>query len=401
MDTELIPSRVERRRRARRRLRVKQLVALAIVGLLAPVLYSYTATMLEPSSLPLGIRSVEWVRAHGGAWFVNDVERFYYSWRAPKKGGPTLTALPSIGHPAMAPEGLVRPSPSSPASSAGTYRPQPIAPVLAPALPGEGAWQAVGPKVAGAPPVLVTTFRSETDYPRIVAYVAWMDRTRTQLALYPGRYEPPSSLQRGPLEVPQGQRWRLLATFNSGFTYKDGHGGFAVNGETYTPFTKGLGTLVVTKSGHVDVVSWNGGSTVSPRIVAARQNLPLIVSGGKPNPNLSDGPAWGYTLGNAIRVWRSGVGIDKHGNLIYAAADYQTVSTLADILIRAGAVRAMELDINAEWPSFITYGHFGARDPVKLVPNGQQPSTRYLVPDDRDFFSLYRRVPGTAAVPFK
>ena len=172
--------------------------------------------------------------------------------------------------------------------------------------------------------------------------------------------------------MPQGQRWRLLATFNSGFTYKDGHGGFAVNGETYTPFTKGLGTLVVTKSGRVDVVSWNGGSTVSPRIVAARQNLPLIVSGGKPNPNLNDGPAWGYTLGNAIRVWRSGVGIDKHGNLIYAAADYQTVSTLADILIRAGAVRAMELDINAEWPSFITYGHFGARDPVKLVPNGQQ-----------------------------
>ncbi|HKI91784.1 MAG TPA: hypothetical protein VJ986_05755, partial [Gaiellaceae bacterium] len=71
------------------------------------------------------------------------------------------------------------------------------------------------------------------------------------------------------------------------------------------------------------------------------------------------------------------------------------------ILIRAGAVRALELDINAEWPSFITYGHFGARDPSKLVPNSQQASTRYLVPDDRDFFSLYRRVPGATTVPFK
>jgi len=400
VDTELTPTRVARRRRAHRRLRIKQITALAFIGLLAPVLYSYTTTMLQPSSLPLGIRSVEWVRGHGAAWLVNDVERIYYSWQAPKKGGPTLTALPSVGRP-VAPEGLVRPKVAAEKAAASTYRPRRIAPVIAPVLPGEGAWQAVGPKVTGGAPLLVTTFRSEADYPRIVAYVAWMDRTRTQLALYPGRYEPPSSQPRGPLEVPYGQRWRLLATFNSGFTYKDGHGGFAVNGATYTPFTKGLGTVVVRKNGRVDIVSWDGGAAVGPSVVAARQNLPLIVSGGKPNPNLSDGPAWGYTLGNAIRVWRSGLGIDKHGNLIYAAADYQTVSTLADILIRAGAVRALELDINAEWPSFISYGHFGARDPTKLVPNGQQPSTRYLVPDDRDFFALYRRVPGTAAVPFK
>ena len=34
--------------------------------------------MLQPSSLPLGIRSIEWLRGHGGAWLVNDVERLYY-----------------------------------------------------------------------------------------------------------------------------------------------------------------------------------------------------------------------------------------------------------------------------------------------------------------------------------
>ena len=42
--------------------------------------------------------------------------------------------------------------------------------------------------------------------------------------------------------------------------------------------------------------------------------------------------------------WRTGVGIDRRGNLIYAAADYQTVGTLAKILLRAGAVRAMQLE---------------------------------------------------------
>ena len=40
--------------------------------------------------------------------------------------------------------------------------------------------------VDGRPPVLVTTFRSEVAYPRIVAYVAWFDHTRTALALLPG-----------------------------------------------------------------------------------------------------------------------------------------------------------------------------------------------------------------------
>jgi hypothetical protein len=51
-------------------------------------------------------------------------------------------------------------------------------------------------------------------------------------------------------------------------------------------------------------------------------------------------------VGNAVQVWRTGVGIDARGNLIYAAADGQTVETLARILQRAGAVRAMQFDIN-------------------------------------------------------
>ena len=103
-----------------------------------------------------------------------------------------------------------------------------------------------------------------------------------------------------------------------------------------------------------------------------------------------------------MRVWRSGVGIDRHGNLIYAAADLQTVRTLAALLIHAGAVRAIELDINPEWPSFITYSSSGGLDPIKLVPNYQQSATRYLVPDDRDFFAVYARQPGaTGYVPFR
>jgi Phosphodiester glycosidase len=381
-----------RARRARKRsllqrLRWRRLLALAAVVVLAIVLISYVTAMLRPSSLPLGVRSVEWLRANGAAWLVNDVESLYYRSTAPKKGGPQLRTIPSVGIAA---------------AKRTRLRPPRIRPLLVPALPGEGVWRAVGPAVDGSPPLLVTTFRPSASYPRVVAYVAWIDHTQSQLALYPGRYEPPSSLPRGPMQVPYGERWRLLATFNSGFTYQDGHGGFAVDGRTYTPLEQGNGTLVEYANGRMNVVSWRGGSMLGPNVVFARQNLPLIVDHGRPTPNLSNGPEWGATLGNAILVWRTGVGIDRHGNLIYAAADYQTVGTLAQILVHAGAVRAIELDINSEWPSFITYGHRGGLVPSKLVPNGQQPATRYLAPDDRDFFALYRRQPGRSLrVPFR
>ena len=365
---------------------------------MVPVVYSYTTTMLKPSSLPLGIRTVEWLRVNHGAWFVNTAERAYYTWQAPRPGGPALKALPMVG--SALPSGAAGLGASTHARV--DWRPLAVTPVVRPRLPGEGVWQRVVPNVDSGPPLLVTTFRPDPVFPRIVAYAAWIDHTRTQLALYPGRYEPPNASPRGPMQVPAGQRWRLLATFNSGFTYRDGHGGFSVNGITDQPLTAGEGTVVAYRNGRVNVVGWKGGPQPGAAVVVARQNLPLIVDRGRPNPQLADGSLWGATLGNAIRVWRSGVGIDRHGNLIYVAANDQTAQSLADIFVHLRVARAIELDINAEWPSFITYSHLRALSPLKLVPNWQQSATRYLTPDDRDFFAVFRRVPGRdQAVPLR
>jgi hypothetical protein len=343
-----------------------------------------------PSSLPIGVRSVEWLRQHHFNWLVDNVEHYYYTWNAPKKGGPGLTTLPSVG--------IVGDHLNHPAKK--DYLPPKIKPVFATPLPGEGLWRSTGPPVNGGPPVLVTTYRTERDYPQIVAYVAWFDHTRTASGYYPGRYEPPSASLRGPAEIPYSQRYRLLATFNGGFIYADGLNGDALNGVTNEPLKKGNATVVAYKNGSVNIVSWKGGPTAGKNIAWARQSLPLIIDHGKLNPKLSLGTEWGYTLGNAVRVWRTGLGIDKHGNLIYVAANDQTVITLAEILKRAGAVRAMELDINPEWYTLITYRHRHRQlVPTQVAYNYQQASTRYLVPDDRDFFAIYRRVPGAVTVP--
>ena len=355
--------------------------------------------MMKPSSLPLWPRTVEWIRQHNGNWLVDGVEHYYYTWKAPKKGGPQLKTLPAVGVAPPRPAGARR-------AKAAKRRVEAAWPVRVPSvfahrLPGEGVWRGTGPLVRGRPPVLVTTFRTEVDYPRIVAYVAWFDHTRTSVAFYPGRYEPPAAPVRGPMQVPYGERWRLLATFNGGFIYRDGSNGSSINGLGYEPLKDGLATMLAYRDGRVDIRTWRGGPVAGRGIAFARQSLPLIVDNGRLNPALNDSSQWGYTLGNAVRVWRTGAGIDRRGNLIYAAADAQTVVTLAQILQRAGAVRAMQLDINPEWPTLITYSHRGHLTPVKIVPNYQQPATRYLVPDDRDFFAVYRRLPGPVNVPFK
>ena len=394
MQTELEGGRPAERTRSafavRRRPRRWPWVITFLLVLLSPAFYSYTATMVQPSSLPLGVRSVEWLRNHQMNWLVDEAESIYYGWKAPKRGGPQLRALPAVG---LSPVLVNRPKRRAP-------WPPPIASIFPHPLPGEGIWRPVGPTVEGVQPVLVTTFRTEVDYPRIVAYVAWFDHNRTALAWYPGRYEPPNAPVRGPSSVPHDQRWRLLATFNGGFTYVDGHNGSAVNGRTNEPLRDGLATLVGYRSGRVDILRWSGGPNAPPGAAWARQSLPPIVWAGKLNPALDNSTKWGATLGNAVRVWRTGVGVDRRGNLVYAAANDQTVVTLARILQRAGAVRAMQFDINPEWPTLITYTHHHGLVPSEVVPNPMQPPTRYLVPDDRDFVAVYRRLPGPISVPF-
>lgn len=362
--------------RAAPRVRIRRIVALTVFLLLADTCLSFVNAMLRPSNVGLSIRAVEWLRDNGAAGLVSDVEAVYYSLNAPATGGAALEKLPTVG----VARGRVVTS----------YAPAPIAPAISPALPGEGLWHGTGPLVAGAAPVLVTTFRPDPNYPQMVAGVAWIDTSRASLALYPGRYEPPNDGS-PPAEVPAPLRDRLLATFNAGFKLEDAGGGFVDDGHVYAPLVDGQATLIAYRNGTVDVRSWAGGPVPGANVLFARQNLPLIVSGGRLSPNLSDGPEWGATLGNAVRVWRSAVGVDARGDLLYAAADLQTAGSIAQILRRAGAVRAMELDINSEWVTFNFYGAWAAADPQKLLPDMTRDATRYLTPDDRDFFAVYAR----------
>ncbi len=380
-----------KRRRRRRRL----LLAAPFFGVLCWAIVSYAIWMLEPTSMRFGPRSVEWVRAKVpfGNSFVDEVEHVYYTANAPKKGGPAPKSLPAVG--------LNLPQPRRTKAAA---LPPAIRPVFAHPLPGEGIWKPTGPSMAGGPPVLVATFRPEAEYPELLAYVAWFDHTRTAIGYYPGRYEPPNAAVRGPMMVPYGQRWRLLASFNGGFTYEDGHNGSNVNGHVNEPLKDGKATLLAYRDGRVNIVKWSGGPNAGPEVAWARQSLAPIVWNGRLNPELNDNPnspEWGFTLGGVTRVWRTGAGIDRRGNLMFVAAEGQTVISIAKILQHIGAVRAMELDINPDWHTLITYTHHNGFSPKMVEPQPNQSPDRYLASDDRDFFAVYKRLPGPITDPLK
>jgi len=391
-----IMRRRRRREKRRRRRRILLIVLIVVAVPTTVVAVDYARYMRQPSSLAWKIRTVEYFRDRHLAWLVNTAESWYYGWTAPEKGGPGLTALPDVGGAdhTTSPS----PKPSATKTKKPPYRPPDVKGAITPALKNEGVWKAVSTGINGAPPILATTFRAEADYPRLVTYAVWVDSTRTRLALYPGRYQPPRIDERGPMMIPYGQRKWALGSFNSGFTKGDWGGGWAINGRVLDPLVPGKGTIVAYRNGKVDVIAWRDGIPLTT-VVLARQNLPLIVLHGKPNPALNETQLWGFTFKNAVRVWRSGVGVDRKGNLIYVAADKQTAPSLAEALVRAGAVRAIELDINSAWPTFNVYWRPGCQKPAMILPNDPNHTTRYLYPDDRDFFVVYRKKPGEKGNP--
>ena len=281
------------------------------------------------------------------------------------------------------------------------YVPPAVTPTATPAQAGEGQWVAEDPWSPAPPAIMTTTFRPDPAQPGVVAYVSWMRSSTTQLALYPG-YKGPgdTTLDRGPEMVPVAARPNLLATFNSGFYEADAAGGFYVHGTLYFPMVNGLATVVTYANGTVDIVDWQGGATPGPNVVMARQNLPLLVTAGAPAPGSSVGSQWGITLGGVPAVWRTGLGIDAKGNLIYVAAPSQTAASLAHVLVQVGAVRGMQLDINPEWPIFVTYGGPDAASPSLFVPNPNQVSIRFLYASTKDFFAVFQKVPGVIDQPW-
>ncbi len=113
-----------------------------------------------------------------------------------------------------------------------------------------------------------------------------------------------------------------------------------------------------------------------------------------PSATYTDNAIWGYTLGGGYIVPRGGVEVTADGALVYVAGPALTARSVAESLQRAGAVRAMTLDINPEWVTFNFYSHVAGQPAdvggTKLYREMEHSADRYLPPiwEARDFLKV-------------
>lgn len=347
-------------------------VLLLAVALLAS---SPARALTAPGTDSTAARLAEWARGHGLSRVVDRLERVTY--RAPAVGGAPDAGSPLAGGQSA---GRLATAPGGPAA---------ITPPASPALPGEGTWRVLS-TVGGRPAVEQAFLRPDATHTGYTAGVAWMDPGLVRFVLHPGTQEPGHGpWSQGPA-VSRGPGAGLLAAFNGGFRLDAARGGFYEDGRTVGALRDGAASLVIDGRGTAHVGQWGRDLQMTPDVVAVRQNLDLLVDDGQVAPGLTTDAAgrWGATLGNRYLVWRSGVGQTRTGALVYVAGDRLSAASLADLLQRAGAVRAMELDINPQWTSFVSY-------PAErnLLPDMQRAPQRYDAASTRDFVTVQSRRP--------
>jgi hypothetical protein len=367
-----------RRRRLVRRRRIAAVILLAFAVVFTWLAFSLGGALLNPAlGSSFGSRFAEWARGHGGSSIVNWVENEWYKHHQPPIGG----TLPpgSIQKP---------PASSQTISTSVHYLPTPksMVPFVTPALSGEGDWRPVGRRVNGIPAIYETTLRPDSVHTSYVAGVAWIDTKLLQASLYSGSQIPGGGPFPLTAPIKTSAARTLVAAFNSGFLMSNANGGYYTAGRTEAPLRKGAASFVVYRNGTSNIVAWGNSVTLNHSIVSVRQNLDLLVSNGRPVPGLdtNDTTKWGLTLGNAVYVWRSGLGITADGALVYVGGPGLNITDLANLLVRAGAVRAMELDINTDWVNFSSYkpstshGLAAASNGTELLPAMTGTPARYF-----------------------
>jgi hypothetical protein len=271
--------------------------------------------------------------------------------------------------------------------------PASITPIALPTLQGEGQWQPAGDRLAGGWAIYTTQLRPAVGYPP--SGVAWIDSAATTVALYAGTTEPHGSWSHQG-EVAPAQQSTLLAAFNAGFRVYAYDTGWYADGRAALPLQSGKASFVIFANGTATVADWGRDVQQGPSVIAVRQNLGLLVDAGAPVPTVSSPGLWGAVFGGGVLTWRSGVGVTAAGDLVYVAGPDLTPASLARLLVAAGAVRAMELDINHEWVSFATFTHsggLGGGTPIgaNLIPGMYYSPNHYVAPYSRDFFAVWAR----------
>ena len=351
------------------------------------VTWSLGGAILKPTNDPISAKAAEWARDHGLGSIVTGLEALQYKLNPPKIGGkPNIKVL--VDRPSQTPS----PSSSILAPEIGIQNPIPS--IVTPAVAGEGKFDAAV-TVNGLPIIQTAYVRPDAKHSSYLSAVIWMSGAHVRFEQHPGASDPGHlSMWSEKSYLSNQASTGLVAAFNGGFKVRDSTGGFYQNGHTFGSLRKGAASLVVYTDGTSDIAQYGRDFVLSPKVVSIRQNLDLLIDGGKISPNIDSAvrSSWGATLGAKVYVWRSGIGITASGDYVFVIGNALSAVSLANLLINAGAVRAMQLDINPEWVSYYYYlpTANGLLKSFK-VADFARPASRYFASTSRDFFAVYSK----------
>ena len=291
-------------------------------------------------------------------------------------------------------------SPAEPTNTPAPFSWPPVNLTSLGAAAGEGVWSAYIQDSQGYTVAYRTFLQPDPTRPYTLVAIVAIDLTRTRLHFVLGTIEPASPIatpdaatRSGAIPAPDRVPNVLLAAFNGGFKARHGEFGAMAGGVTALPPKDGLGTLAIYQSGRVGLGEWGAGMTLTPDMVAFRQNGPLVIQQGKVNPRIYDNSPqdWGYTVNDVSPTVRSGIGLSTdEKTLYYFCGPSLSMEALAQAMQAAGAWNAIQLDINNYWTLFVKFQPSGSKViPEPLLPQLMVANVdRYLWNYSRDYFYI-------------
>ncbi|MGA2320760.1 MAG: hypothetical protein ABSG95_08445 [Solirubrobacteraceae bacterium] len=184
----------------------------------------------------------------------------------------------------------------------------------------------------------------------------------------------------------------VVAAFNGGFKLSYPNVGFSSGGHVAVPLKSGLASIVTYADGATDIGAWGAGvPSAHEAVFSVLQNQQLLVDHGAVAANTAGCviTCWGETVERRTAVARSGLGITSSGQLVWAAGEQLLPGELGSALVGAGAVRAIELDINPDWVAGYLYiHHSGGPFPLPVVPGQLGIAGELVEPYSRDFLTI-------------
>jgi hypothetical protein len=343
---------------------------LAVVVMLVAVIGGGGYADLEavPGYAPWQDKASTLMRQYGFGGALDAYENWWYTRHAPPDTTPDV-------------RGLVTTTNGSPTA------PYPYLPPLPVTADGRG-WHPVA-RTPGEQAMVYTALLQPDYFHRSVVVAAALIRASAVRAhLVAGTAEPAATGSPG--RIPPDRLPEVVAAFNSGFKMSAHPGGFYLDGHGVGDLVDGKASAVIDDRGRLTVGQWGRDVGMTPSVRAVRQNLALIVDGGRPVPGLDRNVdlRWGNARNQLQYTWRSGLGVTAHGEVLYLAGDNLNLVVLGAAMAGAGVVTGMELDIHSGLQFFSMWQGDGVSSPRphRLLPTMVGPAERYVEPDIRDFF---------------